>query len=204
MRGRAVEAGTLSAAALLGAVVVVGAASPVPAIELRPSRELIQAALERGRAAAAARTPPDRLYAWFGSEQELEPKGFLMTKVIGLTVMSAHFALRGETPSEAEIRQVLDEPALLVSLVIFGDRPDFAQDSYVVMTQGARAIKPVKVRFDGQAPRSPAWPKRPAFRAKVVAAFAYADFDPQAHTTISVFPPAGGEVAFALDFSAIP
>jgi len=36
-----------------------------------------------------------------------------------------------------------------------------------------------------------------------VASFAYADFDPTAQTTISIFPAHGGEVTFPLDFSQI-
>lgn len=189
---------------LIGLAVDLAAPAPSPAIDVQPTREAVRAALERGKAAAAARTPPDRLYAWFGSENELEPKGFLMTKLAGLAVMSAHFALRSRSPSDTEIQQILDEQSLLVSAVIFGDRPDFARDSYIVLTQGARTIKPIKVRFDGQAARTPVWPKPPAFRAKVVASFAYADFDPRAKTRISVFPAAGGEVAFDLDFSRVP
>lgn len=126
-----------------------------------------------------------------------------MTKMAGLAVMSAHFALRSATPSEAEISQIVEEPSLLVSVVIFGERPDFARDCYVMMTQGDRAITPVKVRFDGQASRTIAWPRSPAYKAKVVASFNYADLDAKAMTKISVFPAGGGEVVFDLDLSGI-
>lgn len=173
------------------------------AIVIHPSRDQIESALERGRTAATARIPPDRLYTWFGSQHDLEPNGFLLTKIAGLTVMSAHFALRTATPGEAEIAQVLAEPFLLISVIMLGDRPDFAADSYMVLAQGDRVIKPVKVRFDGQAARTSAWPKAPAYRAKVVASFSYGDLDPLAKTRLSVFPSGGGEVSFDLDFSQI-
>lgn len=173
------------------------------AIEVQPGPSQIAAALERGKAAAVARVPPDRLYAWFGSVKGLEPRGFLMTKLVGLTVMSAHFALRSETPSEAEIRQILEEHTLLVSVTIFGERPTFAMDSYLVLVQGQRTIKPVRIRFDGQASRTSVWPASPAFQAKVVASFSYADLDPRAKTRLSVFPSVGGEVSFDLEFSKI-
>ncbi len=173
----------------------------VAAIVVRPSSEQVAQAVERGRSAAAARTPPDRLYAWFGSEQDLQPRGFLMTKMAGLAVMSTHFALRSEQPAESDIRQILDEPTMLVSVTIFGDRPNFARDAYLVMVQGGRSIKPTKVRFDGTAARTSVWPKAPAFKAKVVATFAYDEFDPTANTTLSIFPAAGGEISFALDFA---
>ena len=173
------------------------------AIEIHPGSAQIQAALDRGKTAAAARIPPDQLYAWFGSSNELEPRGFLMTKMVGLTVMSAHFALRSAIPGEADIRQVVDDNSLLISVMLVGDRPDFARDSYMLLVQGEQTFKPVKVRFDGQASRTSAWPKAPAYKAKVVASFDQADLDPKARTKISVFPASGGEVVFEVDFARI-
>jgi hypothetical protein len=59
------------------------------------------------------------------------------------------------------------------------------------------------VRFDAQADRSVVWPKTPRFKAKVVASFNYADFDPRDKTTIIVYPATGGESRFTIDFSEI-
>lgn len=117
--------------------------------------------------------------------------------------MATHMALRGLEPSEADIAQVLEAPTMLVSTVIFGHLPTFAVDSYMVLDQGGKSIKPVTVRFDGQAHRSAAWPDPPRFKAKVVASFNYSDFDPNAATTITVFPANGGEVSFMLDFGQL-
>jgi hypothetical protein len=174
-----------------------------PAIEIAPTQEQVQAALERGRAAAMERKPPNELYAWFGGTGEWEPRGFLMTKLSGLTVMAAHFALRSERPAETDIRQILDAKTMLVSATIYGSHPAFARDSYLVMTQGTRTIKPVTVRFDGQAQRTTVWPSAPAYQAKVVASFAYDEFNPRGRTRISVFPSSGGEVAFDVDFARV-
>ena len=173
------------------------------AIDVQPTAERVRAALEQGRAAAKARTPPNELYAWFGGTSEQEPRGFLMTKLAGLAVMATHFALRSEQPTEADIRQILDEKSMLVSVTLFGGNAAFARDSYMVLTQGEKTIKPVKVRSDGQATPAPMWPKTPPYRAKIVASFLYEDFDPLAPTRISVFPGAGGEVPFDVDFSKV-
>jgi hypothetical protein len=126
-----------------------------------------------------------------------------MTKVGSLVVLANHMALRALTPSEQEIAQVLENKSLLVNVVIFGDRPNFAVNSYVVLEQNGRTIKPENVRFDARAERSAVWPQRPAYRAKVVALFAYAELDPQAKTKLMVFPSGGGEVTFDLDFAEI-
>jgi hypothetical protein len=126
-----------------------------------------------------------------------------MTKLVGLGVMATHFALRGEQPSESEIQNILDEPSLLVGVTIFGDRATFAVDSYMLLRQAERIIKPIKVRFDGRAARTRAWPAAPRYQGKVVASFPYAEIDPQAKTRILVFPGAGGEVPFDVDFGSI-
>jgi hypothetical protein len=179
------------------------APGPVIAIEVAPTAEVIEKALQRGRQAAEQRISPDQLYASFGSREDLQPRGFVMTKVGGLVVLANHTALRAVTPSEQEIAQVLDNKSLLVNVVIFGDRPNFAVNSYVVLEQDGRTIKPENVRFDARAERSAVWPQRPAYRAKVVALFAYADLDRRAKTKLMVFPSGGGEVTFDLDFAEI-
>ena len=174
------------------------------AIEVQPQADQIAAALERGQAAAVAHTPPDRLYTWFGPDSgDLTPRGFLMTKLDALAVMTAHFGLRGLSPSELDQNQVLADPYLLVSVTLLGDRPTFAVDSYVLLQQGERTIIPVKVRFDANATRIGTPPSSHAYRAKVVAFFAYTDFDPVAKSRLSAFPKDGGEVTFDLDFAAI-
>jgi hypothetical protein len=179
-------------------------AIPVMAIESRPSPEQVQAALDAGQAAAKDGRAPDTFYLRFGAPDELHPSGFLITKLGALSVMATHMALRGLQPAEADIAQVVATKTMLVSTVIFGDVPAFAQESYMVFDQAGRTIKPVTVRFDGQASRSAAWPERPRFKAKVVASFDYSDFDPRVKTTITVFPASGGAESFVLDFAEIP
>ena len=194
----------------LTCALVVMCVAPVrsQAIELHPSDQQVATALERGRTAATARTPPVELYSWFGPPRddanEFRPRGFLMTKLSGLAVLSAHFALRAQQPNDQEIRRILDDQYLQVSVTLYGDRRDFAQNTFVMLVQGDRKIMPVRIRADDTADRTSAWPKSPAYRAKVVASFTYGDFDPLAKTQLSVFPRTGGELSFDLDFAAIP
>ena len=173
------------------------------AIEVHPIVEQIQVALDQGKEAAQKQSPPDSFYLRFGATDDLHSNGFLVTKLGGLSVMSAHMALRGIQPSETDVTQVLEGQTMLVSTVIFGNVSNFAVDSYMVFDQGGTTIKPVTVRFDGIATRSAAWPESPRFKAKVIASFNYTDFDPHANTTITVFPANGGESSFRIDFSRI-
>ena len=180
-----------------------GIVNPVAAIEVYPSQAQIQVALDRGKNAAAQHVPPETWYARFGSSDDLDSGGFLVTKIGALSVMATHMALRGLEPSTADVALLMEAPTMLVSTVIVGDSPAIATDSYVVLDQAGRTIKPVTVRVDGQVQRSAAWPESPKFKAKVVATFNYADFDPKEHTTITVFPATGGEVRFSVDFGDI-
>jgi len=173
------------------------------AIDVHPTAEQIQAALDRGKEAAQRQSPPHTFYVRFGATDELHASGFLITKLRGLSIMATHMALRGIQPSQADVTQILEGQTMLVSTVIFGNVPNFAIDSYMVFDQGGKTIKPVTVRFDGVADRSAAWPESPRFKAKVVASFNYADFDPNAKTIITVFPASGGESSFNIDFSEI-
>ena len=147
----------------------------------------------RGKAVAEKRMPPDSFYVRFGLADEVQPKGFLITKIGALSVMAAHMALRGLEPGEADVAHVLEDKTMFISTVILGNTPNFAVDSYMVLDQGGKTIKPVMVRFDAQANHSVVWPKSPRFKAKVVGSFQYADFDPRAKTTIIVYPATGGE-----------
>ena len=173
------------------------------AIEVHPTAKQIQAALKQGKEAGKKQRSPDSFYVRFGMIDELHPKGFLITKLGALSVLATHMALRGLEPSQADVTQAVEDTTMLVSTVILGNTPNFAMDSYMVLDQGGKTIKPVTVRFDGQAERSAAWPEHPRFKAKVVASFNYADFDPAAKTIITVFPANGGAVSFAVDFAEI-
>lgn len=186
-----------------GAFCLLGCATTAFAIETQPSQEAVRAALDRGAEAAKQHQPPDTFYTRFGATDDLHPNGFLITKLAALSVMATHMGLRGIEPAETDIAQAIDGKTMLISATIFGNMPNFAVDSYMVLDQGGKTIKPVTVRFDAQANRSAAWPEPPRFKAKVVASFGYADFDPLAETVITIFPANGGEVTFPVDFSQI-
>ena len=173
------------------------------AITVSPTAEQIRTALDQGKEAAQKGRPPDSFYVRFGVTDEVQPMGFLITKIGALSVMATHMALRGLQPSNADVNQVLESTTMLISTVILGNTPNFAVDSYMVLEQGGKQIKPVMVRFDAQANRSVVWPKSPRFKAKVVASFNYADFDPKAKTTITVYPATGGESSFSINFGEI-
>ncbi len=186
---------------------IIGSSLTIPsmtwAIVAAPTQDQVDAAVQKGRDFAPQGLAPDRLFEWFGPDEDLKPRGFVLSKMVGLRVMAAHFALRSAPLTDDDIRQVVSSPSMTITTFIFGDQPNFAVNTYVVMDQGGKAVKPANVRFDAAAARSKSWPRSPAYRAKIVATFNYADIDPMAASTLRIYPPHGGEVTFELDFSHI-
>jgi hypothetical protein len=179
--------------------------TPVWPIVQNPSEAQIQKAMEKGSEGIRHKKPPTQLYYRFGSlEDDTQPYGFLMTRLSGLAVLSGHFSLRGEQPSSKDIQRVLKEKALQVVVMIYGNSPTFAKESYLILTQQDRVIKPDRVRFDARASLVRNEQGTPLYRAKIVASFLYGTFDEEAFTTITVFPGAGGKITFDLDLSAVP
>jgi hypothetical protein len=173
------------------------------AIDLHPTGKQIQTAIDQGKEAGQEGRSPDSFYVRFGVSDAVTPRGFLITKLGALSIMATHMALRGIQPSEADVAQILNAQTMLVSAVIFGNAPNFAVDSYMVLEQRGKVIKPVTVRFDAQAEHSARWPNDPKYKAKVVASFNYRDFDPMAETMITVYPATGGEASFPVKFVEI-
>jgi hypothetical protein len=174
------------------------------AIFQHPDKQQVKQALERGVVFAREHRPPNELYWHFGSTKKFEPHGFLVTKISGLAVMSGHYALRGEQPTDQDIQQVLGEGALQAVVTVFGNSPGFAQDSYLLLKQNDRMIKPDRIRFDARARAVGHDQGESVFRAKIVGLFPYGAFDPESSAILLVFPGAGGEIRFDLDLSRIP
>src|SRR5215510_13920099 len=101
------------------------------AIEVNPTAKEIHAALNEGKQAAEKKRSPDSFYERFGVSDAVHPKGHLVTKLGGLSVMATHMALRGREPSQADVAQILESKTMLVSTVILGETPNFAVDSYI-------------------------------------------------------------------------
>jgi hypothetical protein len=60
--------------------------NPVAAIEVDPSQAQIEAALDRGKRAAARQQPPETWHARFGGGDDPDPGGLLFRKRRGLSV----------------------------------------------------------------------------------------------------------------------
>ncbi len=104
---------------------------PAWSIVQHPSDRQIEEAMENGREGARNKKPPTELYYRFGSlEDDAQPYGFLMTRLSGIAVLSAHFFLRGEQPTSQDIQRILMEEGLQVD-----DFWKFAHLCQVILTR---------------------------------------------------------------------
>ncbi len=177
---------------------------PALAILPHPDHMQVEQALKRGMDFAQQHRPPNELYWHFGSSENFEPHGFLVTKISGLAVMSSHYALRGEQPTDQDIQRVVAEDALQIVVTVFGDSPDFARESYLLIKQGEQVVKPERIRFDAQARVVGQDQRGSVYRAKIVGLFPYGSFKPESRAILLVFPGVGGEIRFDIDLSTIP
>ncbi len=185
-------------------VMIVYSIEPTYAVFQHPDAMQVNESLERGFNFAKEHRPPNELYWHFGSTEKHEPRGFVVTKMTGLAVMAAHFALRGERPADAEIQQVLAEESIQVVISIFGNSPGFAQDSYLLLKQGEQVVKPNRIRVDARAREAGYQQGAFVYRAKIVGLFPYERLNLESEASLLVFPGGGGEMSFELDLPHIP
>ncbi|MEX0829009.1 MAG: hypothetical protein WD032_02085 [Nitrospirales bacterium] len=188
----------------MAGVWVVSPALSALAILPHPDPMQVEHALKKGKDFAQQHRPPNELYWHFGSNKKFEPHGFLVTKISGLAVMSSHYALRGQQPTDQDIQRVVAEDDLQIVVKIFGHSPAFARSSYLLIKQGKQVIKPERIRFDAQARTVGQDRKGPVYGAKIVGLFPYGSFEPESRAIVLVFPGAGGEIRFDIDLSTIP
>ncbi len=102
---------------------------------------------------------------------------------------------------DAKIQEILDMPYLEVEIRLCGDDEFFAEGAEVALQQDSHTIRPVDIG-PAERGRKNAGPT-PSFRSRFTARFAYADFDPQGPSTLSVFFPDGTLIEIPADLSKI-
>ncbi len=76
-----------------------------------------------------------------------------------------------------EIRGILEDPNLLLLLVITGDSPDALSNAEVFLKQKERIVQPFHLKIPSIAERTIYWPEAPAYFWKILVQFKYSDLD---------------------------
>ena len=102
---------------------------------------------------------------------------------------------------ETKIKEILNMPYLEVEIRLCGEEEFFAEGADVALQQGTAMVRPVDVGPAERGRKNPGSPT--SYRSRFTARFAYADFDPQAKSTLAVFFPDGKLINIEADFSKI-
>ncbi len=210
----------LGIALAIGVVLLVGAASPTSAIDVKLTMEEAKKALAAGRESLDKANTPEEvkkvmqqasLTTRVGADPEKDPCGasaVLRTKRFALEAAGRIETRESKKQKreirmpEDKIRQYLDMPNMEIEVQLCGDDEYFADGAQVVFQQGgSKTIKPEHV---GQADRGrknegPG----PPYRSRFTARFLYDSFDPNAKTKIVVYFPDGKTTEIDADFSKV-
>lgn len=123
----------------------------------------------------------------FGEEERYGEHGIVRTKWSKLMLLSGLLAIKGGTPSEAELAGILTSTDLQVDLHAFGDRAGFANAYTTYMVQGGRRFDPEKIAVDDVA--YPAGDRAaasgfPRYRATIRSYFLYDKINPDGKAEI--------------------
>ncbi|WP_447969460.1 hypothetical protein [Nitrospira sp. M1] len=102
---------------------------------------------------------------------------------------------------ESKIQEILQMPYLEVEVRLCGDEEFFAEGVDIALQQGSAMARPVDVGAAERGKKNPG--DIPSYRSRFTARFAYADFDPEAASTLAVFFPDGKLINIEADLAKI-
>ncbi|MBX3344186.1 MAG: hypothetical protein R3B11_19020 [Nitrospira sp.] len=204
---------------LIVGALVLAAAGPVWAIDVKLSPEEARKALEAGRVPMEkAGSPEDvkkilqqaSLVTRVGADPEKDPCGasaILRTKRYRLEAFGRQEAAESKKqkkdvrmPDEF-IQKVVDMPNMEVEVQLCGDDEYFAEKADVVFQQKGKNIRPVDLSPADRGRKNEG--AGPAYRSRFTARFGYESFDPNAKTTVIVTLQDGQTMQFDADFSQV-
>jgi hypothetical protein len=204
---------------LIGAWVMVWAAQPVYAIDVKLTMEEAKKALAAGREPMEKANTSEEvkkllqqaaLATRVGADPEKDPCGasaVLRTKRYWLESFGRKEATESKKQKtdvrmpDDKIQKYLDMPNLELEVQLCGDDEYFAEGVQIAFQQGSKTVKPVDVSPADKGRKNEG--QGPAYRTRFTARFAYDSFDPAAKTKLVVFFPDGKMTEFEADFSKV-
>lgn len=99
------------------------------------------------------------------------------TKRLRLILYGVEKAKTKKAINSNEVRGIIEDPALLILLVVTADSPDFLSSSEVFLKQENRIIMPFHLKVPSVGDRTTNWPEPPAYYWKILVQFKYTDLD---------------------------
>ncbi len=99
------------------------------------------------------------------------------TKRLRLILYGVEKSLNKRNVSTTDIHNIIQDPYLLIFLVLTGDTPDFFKGARIYIEQDGRMINPFTVNIPEVGDRTIFWPESPAYFFKFLINFPYKDID---------------------------
>jgi hypothetical protein len=101
----------------------------------------------------------------------------IYTKRLRLILYGVEKAKTKKPINNNEIRGIIEDPTLLLLLVVTADSPDFLSGAYVYLKQDSSEIIPFHLKVSDIGERTIYWPESPAYYWKILVQFKYDDID---------------------------
>jgi hypothetical protein len=101
----------------------------------------------------------------------------IYTRRLRLILYGAEKAKSKKPVITTEVQNIIQDPNLLVLLVVTSDSPDYYKDSDFYIEQSGARIKPFNIKFQPKGERTNVWPASPAYYWKILINFRYGDID---------------------------
>lgn len=174
--------------------------SPALAIEVNPTKEQIEEAIQAGKDAAENPDAQTKFEKHIGN---YEPCGIVIIN----TKLSGELGIYKKSKDAARLFKpipnhdhILQEQAMTIGFGLCNPYKYDLEDIHIVIKQGSRVIQPVLKLGDGIVREG----TLPAKGWGVFAVFPYGSFDPKAVTTIIIIPPTGKRIEHTVDLLQIP
>jgi len=124
----------------------------------------------------------------------------IYTKRLRLILYGVEKAKTKRPINNNEIRGIIEDPALLLLLVVTGDSPEFFSSASVYLKQDNREITPFHLKVPNTGERTIHWPESPAYYWKILVQFKYDDIDLKKEAAL-VLKKGDFQKAFKIDFN---
>lgn len=101
----------------------------------------------------------------------------IYTKRLRLILYGVEKGKNRRSINNNEIRGILEDPNLLILLVVTNDSPDALNGAEVFLKQGERIVQPFHFKIPSVGERTINWPEPPAYYWKILVQFKYSDLD---------------------------
>ena len=168
-------------------------------IKINLTEEEIKNAIDWGAKNKASPVKIIKSYS-FGKLKLYEDFGLILTKFMYLAKLSAMCAKHYDRFDKTLIKKVLNIDTLDIMITTYGSRENFLENSNIVLKQGKKIIRPIKILKQKITDPTAGFLNIPYYKGYIAGYFPYSRIKPKGKTII-ILCKKRGESRFEVDFS---